>query len=262
VPFENTLSAFLGTVLPGHAPGQIAFLLVSAVVAGLARGFSGFGGALIFVPLAGAATSPQIASALLLIIDGVMTLGMVPAGWRQANRREVATMLIGATVGVPLGTTVLALAPPVMLRWIISGVVLALLAFLISGWRYHGRPKTALTIGVGSIAGLFGGAAQMSGPPVVAYWLGGAIPAATVRANLILYFALATCISISAYLYGGLLTREVLLLALLTGPAYGLGLYTGSRLFGLADEATFRRACFFLIASAALIGLPLFDGWR
>jgi uncharacterized membrane protein YfcA len=150
----------------------------------------------------------------------------------------------------------------VTLRWIISGIVALLLAFLMSGWRYHGRPKTALTIGIGSLAGLFGGAAQMSGPPVVAYWLGGAIPAATVRANLILYFALATCISISAYLFGGLLTREVLLLALLTGPAYGVGILAGSQLFGLADEATFRRVCFCLIASAALIGLPLFDDLR
>jgi uncharacterized protein len=258
----DPFAAFLNTWLPGHSPGELAFVFFAAMIAGLARGFSGFGGALIFVPLAGSATSPQIASALLLVIDGIMTLGMVPDGWRRANRREVFTMLAGALVGVPAGTAVLSLMPSVTLRWIISLVVLGLLVFLMSGWRYHGRPKTALTVGVGALAGLFGGAAQMSGPPVVAYWLGGAIDRNVVRANLVLYFALATVISATSYIIGGLLTLEVLLIALVAGPGYGIGLGFGSRMFGIASETTFRRICFTLIAAAAVIGLPLLDGLR
>jgi uncharacterized membrane protein YfcA len=258
----SSLSSFLATWLPGHSPAQLAFLFVAAMIAGLARGFSGFGAALIFIPLASAAVGPKIAPALLLVIDGVMTVGMVPEGWRRANRREVFTMVIGALVGVPAGTLALSLLPSVTLRWIISGVVLCLLIFLISGWRYHGRPKAPLTIGVGALAGLFGGAAQMSGPPVVAYWLGGAIQPLTVRANIILYFALSTLISATSYIVGGLLTPEVLLMALIAAPGYGLGLVAGSRLFGVASDTTFRRICFCLIAAAALFGLPLFDTFR
>jgi uncharacterized membrane protein YfcA len=253
-PFADLFDAWV----PGFDLPQLAFLFMAAMIAGLARGFSGFGGALIFVPLAGAAVGPKMASALLLLIDSIMTLGMLPDGWRRANRREVFTMLIGALIGVPAGTTILAIMPAVALRWIISGLVICLLVFLISGWRYHGRPKTVLTIGVGALAGLFGGAAQMSGPPVVAYWLGGAIAPLTVRANLVLYFALSTVISATSYLIGGILTIQALALAVLIGPGYGLGLFFGSRLFGLASDRTFRRICFSLIALAALVGLPLF----
>jgi uncharacterized membrane protein YfcA len=258
----DTITAFLSAWLPGHSAGELAFVFLAAVIAGLARGFSGVGGALIFVPLAGAATGPQIAAALLLVIDWVMTLGMLPEGWRKANRREVFTMLAGAVVGVPAGTAMLSLLPSVTLRWIISIVVLGLLIFLITGWRYHGRPKTWLTVAVGAIAGLFGGAAQMSGPPIVAYWLGGAIERSTVRANLVLYFALATVISATSYVIGGILTVEVLLIALLAGPGYGIGLSLGSKMFGMASETTFRRICFTLIAGAAILGLPLLDGLR
>lgn len=259
---SSTFFSGLQEQLPGHSLGQIAFVCIAALIGGLARGFSGFGGALIFVPLAGAAMGPKIASALLLVIDGIMTLGMVPNGWKRSNRRDVFTMLTGALVGVPAGTALLALLPSVTLRWILSVVVFGLLAFLISGWRYHGRPKTHLTVAVGAVAGLFGGAAQMSGPPVVAYWLGGAIPPLTVRANLVLYFALSTVISTTFYLIGGLLTVEVLLIALLACPSYGVGLLVGSRCFGFASEATFRKICFLLIALAALAGLPLFDTLR
>ncbi|RYE55568.1 MAG: sulfite exporter TauE/SafE family protein, partial [Hyphomicrobiales bacterium] len=59
-----------------------------------------------------------------------------------------------------------------------------------------------------------------------------------------------------------LLTVQVLTLALAVGPAYGLGVLAGSRLFGFASEQTFRWICFGLIACAALVSLPLFDAMR
>src|SRR5262249_51906986 len=48
---------------------------ISAFGAALVRGFSGFGSALIFVPLASTAIGPQAAAPLLLIIDGVAAAG-------------------------------------------------------------------------------------------------------------------------------------------------------------------------------------------
>ena len=62
-----------------------------------------------------------------------------------------------------------------------------------------------------------------------------------------------------SYLVGDLLTGRVLLLAAVTFPAFAAGLRLGSRLFGRAAEATFRRACFGLIAAAAVLGLPVLD---
>ena len=40
----------------------------------------------------------------------------------------------------------------------------------------------------------------------------------------------------------------------------GLGLFIGSRLFGVADEAIFRRICYVLIAAAVVFSLPVLDG--
>lgn len=250
----------LENFLISYPPPQLFLLFLVGLVAGTARGFSGFGGALIFVPLASALSSPQMAAPILLIIDTLMTLPMLPDAVRRANRREVGMVAIGALVGVPTGTMLLAFAPPIVLRWCITGIVLCLLAFLVSGWRYNGKPKAGLSIGTGMVAGLFGGIAQLSGPPVVAYWLGGAIPAARVRANLVAYFAISTVITTVSYISAGLLTPDVLLVSCVAGPAYGLGVLLGSRLFGLADEQTFRRICLMLIAGAGIVSLPVLDG--
>lgn len=240
----------------------VLLLLATAFVAGLARGFSGFGTALIFVPVASALLGPKTAVPLLLVMDAIVAVGMIPGAWRIGNRAEVGLMSIGALLGVPLGAYVLAISDPIALRWAIVALVVGLLALLVSGWRYHGRPKLPLTVGVGAVAGLLSGAAQVGGPPVVAYWLGGAIPARTVRANIVLYFAVSTVLSMASYLAGGLIEYRVLLLTALTAPAYAVGLWLGARLFGFADEATFRRICFALIAGAAILGLPLWDSLR
>ncbi len=70
----------------------------------------------------------------------------------------------------------------------------------------------------------------------------------------------ASLFSVASYLAGGLLVRDVFLLALPAGPAYGLGLFVGSHMFGLANDEMFRRICYVLIAIAVLVSLPVLDG--
>jgi uncharacterized membrane protein YfcA len=238
----------------------MAFLIVSAFVAGCARGFSGFGGALIFVPLASSVVGPKLAVPLLLIVDVVLTPGLIPKAWRNADRPNVGVMALGAAFGVPVGTYLLTHVDGIMIRWSIVAIVVALLAMLMSGWRYHGRPYAGMTVAVGLTSGLFSGAAQVGGPPVVAYWLGGAFTPQTVRANIVLYFAISSVLSIASYLVAGLISWRSIQLSILIGPAFALGLFFGSRLFSRANEATFRRICYGLIAGAAIIGLPALDG--
>jgi hypothetical protein len=244
----------------GAVDGFVLFILtLVAGVAGLARGFSGFGAALIFMPAASALLTPSVAAPVLLITDAVLTSGFIPNAWRKASRRDVAVMAAGALLGVPLGTSILNHVDPLLLRWVIAGLAFAMLLLLISGWRYKAAPKLPVTVGVGALAGLFGGMAQLSGPPVVAYWLTGREDPATVRANIILLFAATTVFTLVSYLVSGLLTQGVLAFALLAGPAYALGLFFGAKSFGLASETAFRRICYGLIAISVVSSLPV---WR
>lgn len=259
------LTAAAAALAPTGAPlaleqTDIGLLLAVSFTAALARGFSGFGGALIFIPLASAVVEPRLAVITLFLIDAVLSLGFIPRAVRLADKREVATMAAGAVLGAPLGTAILAYAAPLVVRWFIVAVVAGMLALLMSGWRYRGTPLKPLTVATGFIAGIFGGAAQVSGPPVVAYWLGGSRSVVQIRANIVAYFAISTLITGFNYALAGFFDGRGLVLALMVGPAYGLGLYCGSKLFGRANEAIFRRACFGLIGAAVLLGLPLFDG--
>lgn len=255
--FFAALFTRVATALPEHG---LYVLLACTFIAGLARGFSGFGAALILIPIGGSILGPKIISPVLLVIDTIAAAGMLPAAWRAANRREVFTMASGALIGVPLGTAALALADPLILRWAITVVSVVLLALLISGWRYHGQPRAPLTAGVGGIAGIFSGAAQLGGPPVVAYWLSGASDVLVVRSNIMLYFAISSALTAISYLAGGLFVEQVFALTLVILPLYAGGLYVGSRLFGFARPSTFRIICYLLIGASAILGMPALDG--
>jgi uncharacterized membrane protein YfcA len=234
-------------------------LMAVALLASMARGFSGFGSALIFMPLASTVAAPRTVAALLLIIDLVCAAPLAPNAWRQGDRKAVALMAVGALITVPLGTYALTQLNPVTTRWIIVAFVTALLVLLISGWRYHGKGHPALPVGVGGLAGFCSGLAQTGGPPIVAYWLGRPIPGALARANIVLYFAMTDIISFGTYTAAGLVSWDVVKLSLLVGPVYALGLFMGARLFGVASETLFRRVCYSLIALAAIVSLPVLD---
>jgi uncharacterized membrane protein YfcA len=244
--------------LPDADIFTLVLLMLAALVAGMARGFSGFGAALIFVPLAGALAGPKLGAPILVIIDGLFASFLIPSAWKLGDRRDIALMFSGALFGVPMGTAVLALFAPLTLRWLIAGMAAAMLVLLMSGLRYRGRPHVLATISVGAISGLFSGIAQIGGPPVVSYWMGTEIAHHRLRANLILYFAASTLLSLASYVWGGLMSLQVLKFALFTGPAYGLGTLAGSRVFGLASPAVFRSISLILIALAVLLSLPLF----
>ena len=230
-----------------------------AFVSGTARGFSGFGAALIFMPLASSVAPPKLVAALLLVIDFVAAAPLLPDAWRKADRKATAVIVLGALLGVPIGTYFLSVLDPVTTRWIISCFVAALLMLLLSGWRYRGKDHAWLSVGIGGLSGFCSGLAQTGGPPIVGYWLGRPIAATVARANILLFFGASDVFSVISYAMTGLISRESLLLSCIVGPAYAAGVAFGASLFGRASEKLFRSICYLLIAIAVIAGLPVLD---
>ena len=239
-----------------------AALAISAVafVSGTARGFSGFGSALIFMPLASSIADPRLVAALLLIIDFVAAAPLLPNAWQKADRKATAIMVAGALIGVPIGTYLLTQLEPVTTRWIISVFVFALLLLLLSGWRYRGKDHASIAVGIGGLSGFCSGLAQTGGPPIVGYWLGRPIPSVIARANIMLFFGASGCFSAVSYAATGLITLDAIKFALAVGPVYAGGVWFGASLFGKASETVFRAICYALIAAAVIFGLPALDG--
>ncbi len=235
-------------------------LIIAAIaVAGLIRGFSGFGAAMIYMPVASTVIAPQTAAAAFLVLDSIVTLPLLFNALRQCDVKTVAPTITAAMLCVPIGAWVLAQADLLTLRWLICLIILGALLLLISGWRYRGQPTLLASLGVGALSGVLSGVSQVSGPPVVAFWLSGPKPPATVRANLIVFFALNSLSVYAAFFYYGFFTRETLALIIVTAPVYAATLFLGAQGFRRSNPSVYRLLAYILIGVAAVTSIPLFD---
>ncbi len=90
-----------------------------AVVSGLVRGFSGFGSALIYMPLISALYGPKVAAPTLLLIDTICSVPFTFHAAPHSNPREVAWVSLAGFIALPIGVMALVYIDAIVLRWFI-----------------------------------------------------------------------------------------------------------------------------------------------
>lgn len=234
-------------------------LVLAAFVAGSVRGFSGFGTAMVYLPVAGQILSPFEALTTLMIMDLIGPLPNIPRAYRTGHKADVLRLSMGALVAVPLGVLVLGMIAPGVFRYGVSIISITLLALLIAGFRYQGKLHPRMVYGTGAIGGFLAGSVGLPGPPVIMLYMASPHPAAVIRANIMLYLLLNDLMMITVlHLNGYLVASAVSLGALLVLP-YLAGNILGGLLFRPGYERLYRAVAYFIIAASALNGLPLFD---
>ena len=254
------IDAFHAQIVSITSDPRFLAALAVTMLSGMVRGFSGFGSALIYIPLMAAIYEPRVAAVTLLLTDFAASAPFTVSQTRHCNWREVAPLSIAAAATIPIGVLALQYADPTVLRWGAAFLVTMLLAVLVSGWRYHVEPTISHSIGVGLLAGIGSGAIQISGPFAIIYWLGGPASAAVIRANLMVYLTSSQLVSLPLYYFRGLFTADVLILSLLLGPLFIVSMAAGAWMFRGAADTTYRRVAYLIVGISALVSLPLFDG--
>lgn len=246
-----------------HVPAGSAVVLgIAALLGGMVRGFTGFGFSMTFVPLAMLVTSPAMAIGLVWTIDAPFALPLAAGALRTAQWRELLPLLLGSTALLPIGTVLLTHLDPLATRWIIALLTLAAVIALAAGWRYATRPTVPYAVAVGGSSGLAMGLAGLGGMPLAIFWLAGQNTGVVqTKRNLLAFFAVTTFISGVVFAWNGVLTLEVLRLAVLLMLPYGIGVAIGTYSFRIASEAVFRGVAYAVIAAAAIMALPLLDPW-
>lgn len=243
----NALMADLATLF---SDWRIWAAIVVTSIAGVMRGYSGFGTAVLLAPAYSVLWGPRIGVPVMLLMELAVSLQLLPKAFGQADRRVILPIGAAACLMTPFGAFVLLTADQDVLRRSIGALVLAFGLLLASGWRYHGARPLPLNLAVGGLAGLLKGATGISGPPVILYMLAGPEAAKQHRANLILFFATISVISIIPPALGGLMGFQVIAKLLILLPVMLLSVPIGVRLFHVIPERLYKRlALIFLVAT-------------
>ena len=237
----------------------LAFLTSAAIalVAGMVRGFAGFGAAMLMTPAFSAIYGPAIGISLCLLLEIAVALPLLPRALKYVDWHRIGVILLAAVAGAPIGNLVLTQVAPEPMRIAISLIVLGAVTMLASGWRFHGRPRTVTTLAAGGMSGFLNGLSGMAGPPIIFYYLAGNETAERVRANLTTYFIFVDLVTLVVFAGRDLIGWQTGVLALWLVPAVVAGGLLGERLFPLAGDKFYRRLALILLVAVAIGSLIL-----
>jgi uncharacterized membrane protein YfcA len=231
-------------------------LCIVALMAGIMRGFSGFGGGLLIAPVYSLFLKPTDVVVLVIVLNLLTTAQLLPDMLRNIRWPIVFRLLIPALIGVPVGVTMLHLVDPLFMRRTIAAIVTAMAVLLLLGWSYQGNRGRTQDCLVGLAGGFLTSIGGVGGPPVILYLLSDMkLPPHAFRAVTLMLFFLLQILTLAHIGMLGAITKTQGIYVLVLLPVYVLAHWLGAsayRRFGHQQEGFRRIALWFLLMVGGL----------
>ncbi len=229
-------------------PDLIFPVIASVFLAGLVQGLSGFGSALVAVPLLSLLLPIETVVPLIALLSiGITAVNL----WHVRHALQTASLhrlLTGYLIGTPLGLYFLVRAPEALVLGLLGLFIGAYAAFALSGRHPQWRWLRTQAVGLGTLSGAIGAAFSTNGPPVILHvaahrdW-----SPDRQKAMLSGFFLASGLITVLAHALGGLVTPGVLVWAAWSLIPLALGTISGIRLYTRLGEHDYKRIVFTLV---------------
>lgn len=233
-------------------PGMVIVAIV-AFIAGLIRGFTGFGGPAFVIAILTLLFTPYSVVSKILVIDFIASVYLFQAVYRDVDWRSTALLVLPTLLLMPLGHWLLLTLDPTLMKRAMAAVIAMSCILMLLGIRYRSIMTPPWLLLVGAAAGLVFGGSYIALVAVVAILLG---PYDKHQGRtLIISWSFFTVLGFALISIGSGTTGIDDLTTAAPGAAtYLLGTWLGTHGFHRASEETFRRS-----AIAILLALSAFN---
>lgn len=233
------------------------YILASGILlfAGFTQGVTGFGSALLAIPLLTLFIDIKTAVPLCSL-HGLLITGFLSFRLRNhIDGRKILPLIIGCIPGVAAGVFFLKKAPPDLLAASMGTMLIG-----YSTYRLLCKPtKRVIHPTWAYIAGFFtgaiGSALSAGGPPTIIYTTLTGWSKDSIKASLSAFFLAGGLLITSAHALNGLTTLAVLHLFGVTVPAVIIGVITGSILYEKIDTQQYIRLLLIILIIMGLLML-------
>lgn len=231
----------------------MTLLLVAVLafcLAGFAQSVSGFGAALVAVPVLALVTDPLTTVVSVTLISGVLTGAAAVRERAHVDRGVALRLVVSGLVGLPLGLVLLARAPAAAVEVLMAVVVLAALIVVVRPLRV--ALGAVAVAGCGVLSGALLTATGMNGPPLVLAVSATGTPRRRFRGTLQVVLCAQDLAALIGFVLVGWLEPEAFRVAAVGLVASPLGWWAGDRVFDRIDEQVFRRVLIAGLTGCAL----------
>lgn len=223
------------------------------ILAASAQAVTGFGLALVAVPLLAVVVDPVAAIVATTVVGMVLTFMAARRESAHVDRATAGTLAWTGIVGMPIGLLVLAVLRPDQLIVLVAAVLLVLVLAL---WADVRLPFTRPTLWTaGAVSGVLLTSTGMNGPPLVVALDGARMSPRRFRATLQVVFCVQDVVAVAGFAIIG--SFSLLALAVALGGVAGVpvGWWLGDRAFRAIPEKTFRRVVLAGLVCTALVAV-------
>lgn len=222
---------------------SITFIVTNIIIlfAFFIRSFSGFGGALLAIPLLSLFYELKFIVPMECTFEVILSLVLVPRILKDIDKRDLLFLLSGALLGSIAGIYLLKSFANEALR-IALGVIIVLVSLNLLRVRPDQSKSMAPKWGIiaGVIGGILGGMFGTSGPAYVTYLSYQTSKKHVLRSTLIMLFAIEYTWRLGFFIWQGLYTAKEFKFALSLTPAVLIATIAGHLCHFRVNERVFQ----------------------
>lgn len=230
--------------------GQLIVVAVAVGVASLVQVLSGFGFALLAVPLMTLAIPTREAVVVSTLLGAGVSTWQAWHLRTHTVRALARRLVVAAYLGMPLGLLIFISVDDSVLRLLLGLAVLVAVGLLLVRVDLSAAPRS-LDYAAGFLSGVLNTSLSTNGPPLAFALQARRLAPDAFRATINTVFALSNILGVSLFVAAGKVDRDGLLAALVAVPALFVGQALGLPLRRFVSPERFRVMVIVLLVLAA-----------
>ena len=208
-------------------------------IAAFVQSISGFGLALLSVPLMSLFADVRLSVVVVNLIGLVTTSAQAWKEREYAEKRLAIRITLAAIVGMPFGFIAFVFLSETVLKIGLGIVVLVITLLLLRGFTVRSSSQ-AMDWMFGSISGALSTSVGTNGPPLVFLFQARQLTQEVFRATISRIFIFSNVVTVSIFLVAGKVTLQSLIAAAISLPVLFVAIFLGFRTRRYVDQQRFR----------------------
>ena len=234
---------------------EIYYVIFIVFIASIIRGFNGFGFSAICISGFSFILPAIEIVPIILALEVVVSIFMVPYIWNKIDWGFVFKILLGITIGCPIGLYFLKYLNPQTTHLSVCLLIIFFSLLLMRGYVNQDINNNYGKFFTGIISGTLNGLTTLGGMPVALFLLATSIQPAIIRGSLAALFFLTDIYAFVLSFFAGIVDlttiyRTVPLIIILP-----IGVYIGNKFFVKSKEETYRKVVFYFLIFISIFGL-------
>ena len=234
---------------------DIYFVVFIVFIASIIRGFNGFGFSATCISGFSFILPAIEIVPIILALEVIISIFMVPYIWNKIDWGFVFKILLGITIGSPVGLYLLKHLNPQTTHLAICFLIIFFSILLMKGYSNQKINNNYGKHFTGIIYGILNGLTTLGGMPVAPFLLVTSIQPAVIRGSLAALFFLTDIYAFTLSFFAGIVDMTTIYRVIPLIIILPIGVYIGDKFFVRSKETTYRKVVFYFLILISIFGI-------